>query len=247
MAKIMIVEDNEHMHRIYADKFRREGYAVVDAFNGEEAVTLASREKPDVILLDLMMPVMDGYEVMKRLKADPQTSPIPLLVISNKSQPVDIERALMLGARNFFHKGMTLLDDLALTARRLCHLKKALIVSSRHMVIEPIRQRLAPTGFILSTSGIAVETVARAERESPDIIFLDTQLPGQNLNHLLQRLSLSPKAKAIPVVIIGPVALGEVALSNTQVVGYMTVPIEGEKLDEVVRAAGGRQVQAAAA
>ena len=246
MAKILIVEDNEHMHRIYADKFRRENFEVVDAFNGEEALALAARSRPDVILLDLMMPVMDGFEVLKRLKADPDTAPIPVLVISNKSQPVDIERALMLGARNFFHKGMTLLDDLALTSRVLCRVKKALIVTQRTNVADSLRRALKDRGFLSSHSTIAVETVTRAEREHPDIIFLDTQMTGQNVNNTLQRLEASAKAKVIPVVLLGEVPAGLLHQSFTQVLGQMDVPIDPARLDRLLKARRATELQAAA-
>jgi CheY-like chemotaxis protein len=246
MATIMIVEDNEHMHRIYADKFRREGYTVVDAFNGGEALTLAPIHKPEVILLDLMMPVMDGYEVMKRLKAIPECASVPLLVISNKSQPVDIERALMLGATKFFHKGMTLLDDLALAVRNLCALRKALVVTARSEVTEPIHKRLVPQGYIISTIAIAFETVSRAERENPDIIFLDSRLPGQNLNHVVQRLSESPKARHVPIIIVDRIVAKDVCSTKRPVVGVLDTPIDPAKLDELVKRCAPPQVQAAA-
>jgi CheY-like chemotaxis protein len=247
MAKILVVEDNEHMHRIYAEKFRREGFSVVDAFDGEEALSLAASARPDVMLLDLMMPRMDGFEVLKRLKADPATADIPVLVISNKSQPVDVERALMLGARNFFHKGMTLLDDLALTSRQLCGLKKALIMTSRSSVSAPLREHLSRLRYVSSTSSIVVETVPRTERELPDVLLLDAELTGMNLSAMLSRLSLSQKAKQVPVILVGSVPPGTLYATASQVAGQLDVPIDPPKLEELLKRCGQPELQPAAA
>ncbi|MSR64712.1 MAG: response regulator [Verrucomicrobiae bacterium] len=246
MAKILIVEDNEHMHRIYADKFRREGFVVLDASDGEQGLVLAAREKPTVILLDLMMPKMDGYQVLDRLKTDPATAEIPVLVISNKCQPADIERALALGAKNFFHKGMTLLDDLATETRRLCNLRKALIVSSRPLVADTLGKLLANFNFVSSTNSIVVETIPRAEREKPDLLFLDTHTPGLNLNLTLNRLQVSAKARSIPVVIVDDVPLGAVMASHTHVVAQLDVPIDPAKVEDALKHCSTRELQPAA-
>jgi len=234
MAKILIIEDNEHMHRIYADKFRREGYQVLDAFNGSESILLTKREKPNVILLDLMMPQMDGYEVLDRLRGDTATANIPVLVISNKCQPADIERALMLGARNFFHKGMTLLDDLAMETRKLCKLQKALIVTARLPLAESLGKQLASLGFLSSTNALVVETIPRAERERPDVILLDTQVAGLNFTMLLHRFQASAKAKTIPLILVDKVPAG-VAFDCAQLVGHLSMPVDTAKLAEFLK------------
>ena len=235
MAKILIVEDNQHMHRIYTDKFKREGYEVFDAFTGEESLVIAAREKPEVMLLDLMMPGMDGFEVLQRMKTDPATASIPVLVISNKSQPVDVERALMLGARNFFHKGMTLLDDLAIETRRLCGIKKALLVSTRLPVAAAIVEQLVSLGYIASTNSIIAETVPRAEREQPDVIMLDGQFAAQNLQSLLHRLGISPKAKSIPIVFLGPLPPIITPPAHLRILGILDLPVDPTKLEEVLK------------
>ena len=95
--KILLVEDSKVIQQMYRNKLLLEEFTVVTADNGMEAIKSLSQEKPDLILLDLMMPVMDGYKVLQVVKTDPKLSGIPVLVFSAKGQPEEIERALNLG------------------------------------------------------------------------------------------------------------------------------------------------------
>jgi len=105
--KILLVEDSPVIQQMYKSKLLLEDFDVVTANNGMEAVKVLSKEKPDLILLDLMMPVMDGYKVLQVLKTDPKLSKIPALVFSAKGQPEEVERALSLGASGYFVKAIT--------------------------------------------------------------------------------------------------------------------------------------------
>jgi len=102
--KILLVEDSKVIQQMYRNKLLLEEFTVVTADNGMEAIKILSQEKPDLILLDLMMPVMDGYKVLQVVKTDPKLSGIPVLVFSAKGQPEEIERALNLGAAGYFVK-----------------------------------------------------------------------------------------------------------------------------------------------
>lgn len=87
---ILIVDDDEHTRRIYSDALENHGYTVITAAHGAEGVAMARRRKPDLILLDIRMPVMDGMRAMQYLKFDPETARIPIFAISgfaNPSQP----------------------------------------------------------------------------------------------------------------------------------------------------------------
>jgi CheY-like chemotaxis protein len=102
--KILLVEDSKLIQQMYRNKLILEEFTVVTADNGMEAIKLLSQEKPDLILLDLMMPVMDGYKVLQVVKTDPKLSGIPVLVFSAKGQAEEVERALNLGAAGYFVK-----------------------------------------------------------------------------------------------------------------------------------------------
>lgn len=101
---ILVVEDTELLRKIYQDKLIQEGYKVVPAANGLEALNYLRTEQVDLILLDLIMPVMSGLEALEAIKADPRTRDIPVLILSNLGQDGDIERGLSLGAIDYLIK-----------------------------------------------------------------------------------------------------------------------------------------------
>ena len=102
--KILIVEDDRDIVEMVEYNLREEGYATVSALNGEDGVSLARREQPDIIILDIMLPVMDGFEVCRALKSDDKTSKIPIIILSAKSQETDKVVGLELGADDYVTK-----------------------------------------------------------------------------------------------------------------------------------------------
>ena len=101
---ILSVEDNEANRRIIRDLFTRKGYRVVEAVNGEEAVTIAKQEKPDLILMDVQLPKMDGYEATRQIKADPEMAAIPVLAVTSYALSGDREKALAAGCEDYVAK-----------------------------------------------------------------------------------------------------------------------------------------------
>ncbi len=104
MAKILIVDDEERNRRLLDVFVKADGYATIDAANGETALRLALSENPDLILLDLMMPGMDGFEVTRWLKANPLTSAIPIIIVTALEDVASHRRMLASGADEFINK-----------------------------------------------------------------------------------------------------------------------------------------------
>ncbi|MFI3156050.1 MAG: response regulator [Methylococcaceae bacterium] len=104
MKKILIVEDEKALVEVLRDEFNLHKYTVVVAYNGEEAMEKIQKEKPDFVLLDLLLPRKDGFEVLKEIKEDRELRHIPVLVLSNLGQDDDIKKALGLGAVDYFVK-----------------------------------------------------------------------------------------------------------------------------------------------
>ena len=104
MAKILIVEDEAVLQKALNDMLIEDGHETVQAMDGEEGVTLAQKEKPDLILLDLILPKKHGLEVLKDLKADSMTNAIPVIVLTNLEGTEDIMKALELGAKAYLVK-----------------------------------------------------------------------------------------------------------------------------------------------
>lgn len=105
MAKrILVVEDNPSVNRLVCYILEREGYQVLSASNGMEGLRIAREEKPDLLVLDVMLPGLDGFELCHRLRADPQTGWLPILMFSAKSQDADMSTGLRLGADDYLTK-----------------------------------------------------------------------------------------------------------------------------------------------
>lgn len=104
MKKILIVEDEEIMIDLLQRKLTREGYEVSVTRDGDEGLKAMREVKPDLILLDIIMPRMGGFEVMEEMSRDPELRQIPIIVVSNSGQPVELDNAQKLGAKDWLIK-----------------------------------------------------------------------------------------------------------------------------------------------
>ncbi len=102
--KILIIEDDKFLRELIARKLENEGYTAVEALDGEEGVKKIEGEKPDLILLDLILPGIDGFEVLTRVKQNPALASIPVIILSNLGQKEEIEKGLKLGAIDYLVK-----------------------------------------------------------------------------------------------------------------------------------------------
>jgi DNA-binding response OmpR family regulator len=112
MPKILIVEDDKFLRELLAKKLQDEGLEIVQAIDGEEGVKKAEEELPDLLLLDLILPGINGFDVLKKLKENPKTSALPVIVLSNLGQKEDVERALTLGAKDYLIKANFTLEEI---------------------------------------------------------------------------------------------------------------------------------------
>lgn len=110
--KIMIAEDEKFLANEYRVKLEREDFEVSIVNNGEELLEEVEDFKPDIILLDLVMPVMDGFEALEKLKAKKETKDIPVLIASNLGQPTDLEKSMELGAEDYIIKSNMSLKEI---------------------------------------------------------------------------------------------------------------------------------------
>jgi DNA-binding response OmpR family regulator len=101
---ILLVEDDVFLVEIYQKKFEMEGFKVMVATNGEKGLADAQKKKPDVVLLDILLPKLDGFAVLDKLKADPETKKIPVILLTNLGQKDDVERGLAAGAEDYLIK-----------------------------------------------------------------------------------------------------------------------------------------------
>ena len=102
--RILIVEDEEMLSTMYKVKFENDGYEVYTANNGAEGIEIAAQKVPHLILLDIIMPKIDGFAVLKKLKENPKTKGVPVILLTNLGQDEDISRGKELGAAGYLIK-----------------------------------------------------------------------------------------------------------------------------------------------
>jgi len=112
MKKILLVEDDETLSETYIQRFTAEGFDVKRVPNGEEALSAALSFKPDLVLLDIMMPKVNGFDVLDILRNTPETVNSRIVVLSALSQPEDMEKAKGLGADDYLVKSQVVLADI---------------------------------------------------------------------------------------------------------------------------------------
>jgi len=119
MKTILFVEDEAALHKTLGQVLRDKGYNLISALDGKIGLELAKGEKrPDLILLDLILPKVNGFEVLRKLKEDPETKDIPVIVLTNLESTGDIEKALELGATTYLVKASYGLEELVEKVRK---------------------------------------------------------------------------------------------------------------------------------
>ena len=111
--RVLVVEDHEDNRQILRDLLGSAGFEIIEAENGEEAVTLAETGRPDVILMDIQLPVLDGYEATRRIKANPRSRSIPVIVVTSYALSGDEEKARLAGCDDYVSKPFSPRDLLA--------------------------------------------------------------------------------------------------------------------------------------
>ncbi len=108
---ILIIEDEEFFRELLRKKLVSKEYSVLEALDGEEGLKKMQEKKPDLVLLDLLLPSMTGFDVLTKAKKDPATASIPVIILSNLGQQEDIEKGLKLGAADYLIKAQSTIDE----------------------------------------------------------------------------------------------------------------------------------------
>jgi len=178
---------------------------VVAAVDGEEALGLARAERPDLVLLDLIMPKMQGFEVLKTLKQDPATADIPVIIVSMLDER---GKGFALGAADYLVKPVNR-DDLLATLRRFTADGqgpnapfKVLAIDDDPLALELIEAILRPQGFTVLRATGGEEGMMKAQSERPSLIILDLLMPEMDGFTVAERLRGNPATADIPIVVL---------------------------------------------
>lgn len=228
MPKILIIEDEAVLSSVLSKKLLNEGYGVALAENGEEGLKKIKEEKPDLILLDIVMPKMDGFEVMKKINKDASLKSIPIIIISNSGQAVEIDKAIKLGAKDYLVKAVFDPQEVVNKVEKYLGIalekkngkefpqepgsetksapgnkneSKILIIEDDKFLRDLIVRKLKSEGFDILEAIDGNEGLKKIQEEKINLVLLDLILPGIDGFEVLKKMKESSAAK-IPVIIL---------------------------------------------
>lgn len=122
MSKVILfIEDESALQKTFGDILEQEGYEMISALDGEIGLRIAKTKKPDLILLDLILPKVNGFDVLKKLKEGPETKDIPVVVLTNLEGVADIDKVIELGATTYLVKASYSLEEVVAKIKKALH------------------------------------------------------------------------------------------------------------------------------
>ena len=200
MQKILVIEDNLDVRENIVEILELSNYEVVEAPNGKEGVKAAKNEHPDLILCDIMMPEMDGYEVLYMLGKDPNTSTIPFIFLTAKSEKSDFRQGMSLGADDYLTKPFDDMELLKAIEGRL----------DKYDKLKSTSEAKGPDDFLTGLSGVkSLEVAAAQDRRyaKQDIIFRDGDFPHYLfyiVSGKVKTYKISEEGKEFILSVLGP-------------------------------------------
>jgi two-component system cell cycle response regulator len=254
--KILTVDDDKVIRLIVSTAFRAYTCKVLEAADGMEGLAVIDRERPDLILLDQDMPVMDGTEMLTRLKANPETRNIPVLMLTANSRRDTVGRILRLGVNDYLVKPftpermlerVTRLVELKAQEQRSSRLKRSdkrlqvLVVEDKPAIIEFILKGFAGTSWQAQAVSEPGEALEACNRAMPDVMLISLSLPGGTGFTLFCTLRATAGTKALPILglSVGTAVKEQTEAQQLGFNGIVTKPIDLASLrHEIIRALG---------
>lgn len=250
-VKILTVDDSKTIRLIVAKAFQPFDCTVLEAANGVEGLSVASREKPDLILLDYTMPVMDGFEALGRLRADPSLQATPVIMLTAEAGRNTVLKIANLGVRDYLIKPFK--EDLLLervgrvltlksksgagsTAKRYDDPVNLLVVDDKPAIVAQIKSGIADTPWQTSSASQEEEAMNYCKAKPVDVVLASLSLPNDGAYKLFQNLRGFAKTSVIPVLGLC-VKSATAELSRAQQAGFagcITKPIDCTELKSKV-------------
>jgi CheY-like chemotaxis protein len=235
---VLIVDDDDQTREMVSRHLRRAGYSTVEARDGEEALLRARVLTPGMMILDLLMPGVDGFEVLRTIRSEGLR--MPVVVLTGKTLMPDEERILRDGLARIVHKGGTALDNVVreakqqLVAKRVVErgrMPRILYVEDSPQNRDIVRRYLANDYEVIEAED-GEHGIERAVRDLPDLILMDLSLPRLDGWEATRRIKTNAAVKHIPVIALTAHAGREDQTRATEAgcIDYITKPLEREVL-----------------
>ncbi|MDD5773886.1 MAG: response regulator [bacterium] len=202
---ILIVDDESHIRTLLREELEEEGYKILEAANGNDALVSARKEKPDLIICDILMPGLNGFDVLTLLKTDENTSDIPILIHSIYE---DKEKGYKLGADKYITKSVnteTLIksvSDLLSGKDKKTRNKKVLLIEEDKAISKTIHDVLKSKGYQVIFAYNSKEGLEKAKIESPDLIIIDDLISKANGYEILRTIQTTKETQKSNIVIL---------------------------------------------
>lgn len=204
---VLLVDDSDLIHRHTRPLLQAEGYVVVEAWDGEEALALCEKQRFDLILTDVEMPKLDGWQLCQRIKQDSKTQHIPVVICSSLGEASDLERGFDVGADEYLVKPVVpeeLIGRLqALLATKMLSQRERLLVvddsaAIRHLVSDCLKRQ----GFQVTTAVDGQDGLEKALESKPELILTDYDMPRMTGFELVVALRRDERTRDIPLVML---------------------------------------------
>ncbi|HOK40038.1 MAG TPA: response regulator [bacterium] len=238
---ILIVDDSKTIHTQLRQILMENNFNVIEAYNGKEALEILERKKPDLILSDIEMPEMDGYEFCKRVKTNPKTENIPFVILSSLTGGLNIDRGFDAGANDYLTKPIDneeLISRINALITETTHYtrEKVLVVDDSKTIRNIMIQGFEQQGFRVFYAVNGKDGLEKAREIEPDIITTDYDMPIMNGWDFCQALRKDKKLKDIPVIMLTSrdSKSDKAKSAGTGVKAYLTKPFTIDKLIVIV-------------
>lgn len=210
-AKVLVVDDDPDIVQAIQIVLEAQDYRVITAANGEEGLERIRKEKPDVLVLDLLMPKKDGFAVVKELKEDPRFKRLPILILTSVREDAsrrryELETGVELDVDDYVEKPIAPVELIKrvgnLVRRAQGAPRKILIVDDDPDFVETTRMVLASQGYSVASASNGAEALDRLRTTKPDLIILDVIMPMKDGFMTCEELKKNPEYKDIPILML---------------------------------------------
>ncbi len=245
--KILTVDDSKTIRMIVARAFKPFACEILEAADGVEGLSIIKREKPDIIILDFTMPVMDGAEMLTKLKSEPEFRNIPVVMLTAESGRENVLRIAKLGVRDYLIKpfkeeiiiervgriiDLKAKNEAVHKAKRYDDPLHILVVDDKPVILEQVEAGFADTRWSVQGLAQAGQAVDHCSQRLPDVILVSLSLPESAGFMLFQMFRASIKTKSIPILALSVKTATDEQMRAQQLgfTGIVTKPIDIEDL-----------------
>ena len=214
---VLVIEDNEKNMKLVRLLLQMGGYRTLESENAETGIEIARQDHPDLILMDIQLPGMDGLQATALIKKDPQLADIPVVALTSYAMDGDKARCLEAGCDGYITKPIDTgsfqdvietysrpgsAEDAATLPERRHNTVRILIVDDDPKNVKLMCSMMARDGYELTTAGDGSEALARVQENPPDLILLDVMMPRMNGYEVTRHLKAGAETKAIPIILV---------------------------------------------